>query len=276
MAALFCGCCTSVPKGERSVGSAEEAPPLSPKKVVVPSETVPPPTTTTTATRKAEEEVKEEAQSAPPPAEKAPDLVVSPPRTTQMMDVLQNSPMLKALAESAGFVEESSTTEESTTAPAAPAEVRPEIAAAVADLKGAGIAVKKHSFNGTVRPKVLGISDDETKQLFKEKKGLFRRSEKEVDLKDVKEVRPATALDPETVGLPKRPKGMVATPTLRRTSEGPAVARKAFSLILPDGNTVDLECDSPDQCATLVAAFELLVAKAKKNPPLAPPTPSSE
>ena len=182
----------------------------------------------------------------------------SPSRTTQMLDVLQNSPMLRQLAETAGLVDES-------TAPS----IRPEVGEAITELKGAGIAVKKHGRDGGVRPRLLGINDEETQLTWKDPRGsrlnVFRRNDlKAIELKDVTAVRSGTDLDPETVGLAKRPLGMTGTPVLRRSAEGNVVAKKAFSLILSD-RTIDIECNDSEQNSVLYAAFDLLVAKAK-NP----------
>ena len=241
---MVCSCCTSAGKGERSLPS--DGPIETPSKVV--GEVV-----EKTGTFLKKEDVCNGKKLGKPEEVKEEKVVEEPKGATQMLgDVLQNSPMLKALAETAGLVEEPKK------------EVRPEVAAAVEKLKD-GIPVKQHKMNGTVKTRLLAISDDETKQMFLpmgRQMLSFGRRDKDLYLKDVKEVRPGTALDPETVGLPKRPKGMVGTPVLRRTSEGPVVARKAFSLILDD-RTVDIECDDPDQCAILVSAFQLLVANAQ-------------
>ncbi|KAJ8610430.1 hypothetical protein CTAYLR_007139 [Chrysophaeum taylorii] len=123
-------------------------------------------------------------------------------------------------------------------------------------LKSAGIPFKKHCRDGKIRDRTLVISEDEKR--FGWKLG----QKKMIPLAEVKSVRAAYVVDPATIGNPKHPNGMAGTVVLRKTGEGPLVARRAFSFILED-RTVDVECFSETQARKLCAAFKLLVDKAK-------------
>lgn len=123
-------------------------------------------------------------------------------------------------------------------------------------LKGEGIPFKKHCTDGKIRDRVLVLSKDEKKFGWKK-----NDPKKMISLKAIKEVRPATSVDPTTIGNAKRPKGLGGTATLRKSCEGDTTARRAFSFILVD-RTVDIECYSETEAKKLAAAFKVLVDHA--------------
>ena len=57
---------------------------------------------------------------------------------------------------------------------------------------------------------------------------------------------------------------MAGTEILRRTADGPAIMKRAFSLILAD-RTLDIECASELEARTLCAAFKVMVRQAKEE-----------
>mmetsp|Transcript_3809 Transcript_3809/g.11839 ORF Transcript_3809/g.11839 Transcript_3809/m.11839 type:complete len:277 (-) Transcript_3809:407-1237(-) len=272
---VWCSFCVGAKntKGERSM---EEPPP---QKVV--GEVVPQIATEKSVAEKlddvstaAQTVLKETTVAATP--EKVAETVVEEVKkddamsvSAQMEEVLQSSPILRSLAETAGLVDETPQKTPQKSPPLEDTKASPAVLETVATLKG-GVTLKKHSFHGGPKQRTIAVSDDELRLVWKDQKGssknLFAKKDKDVGLKEVKEVRPGTALDPETVGLPKRPKGMVGTTILRRSAEGSKIAKRAFSLILPD-KTLDFETDDPAEATKLVAAFSYLVAKSQADDP---------
>ena len=123
----------------------------------------------------------------------------------------------------------------------------------------AGVPVLKHCRDGRIRPRALVLSGAGDKLGWK----AGQKEATMVALKDVKEVRFATELDPTTVGASeKRAGGMAGTETLRKSALGPEVGKQAFSLILPD-RTLDVQCATPTEAKALHAALKVLVAQAK-------------
>uniref|UniRef100_A0A7S3JQA3 PH domain-containing protein n=1 Tax=Aureoumbra lagunensis TaxID=44058 RepID=A0A7S3JQA3_9STRA len=181
----------------------------------------------------------------PAPASSAPAAATSQPATTKPTATPAAAPATKAVP-----------------APAAKAkndeaqEMKVDLGEVKKLLKGDGIAFLKHCRDGKIRQRTLVLSQDEKKFGWKSKD-----PKKFIDLAAVTEVRPATALDPTTLNDPRRPQGMGGTATLRKSSEGPAVGRRAFSFILKD-RTIDVECYSEVECKKLCAAFKVMVDKA--------------
>lgn len=120
----------------------------------------------------------------------------------------------------------------------------------------AGWKVKKHCRDGHARARTLHLSDDE--------RAITWHRTKSIKLADVVEVRHGTTIDPTTIGLPKRPKGMAGTETLRKCADGSKVARRAFSLILSD-RTLDFECDTVEEASKFCSAFQKFVERAHKT-----------
>ena len=81
-----------------------------------------------------------------------------------------------------------------------------------------------------------------------------------VPLVQVVAVRAASEVDPAT----KPPRRLAGTEILRKTSDGPAIMKRAFSLILAD-RTLDIECASELEARTLCAAFKVMVRQAKER-----------
>lgn len=119
-----------------------------------------------------------------------------------------------------------------------------------------GWKVKKHCRDGHARARTLHLTEDE--------RAITWHRTKTIKLSDVVEVRHGTTIDPTTVGLPKRPKGMAGTETLRKCADGSKVARRAFSLILSD-RTFDFECDTVEEASKFCSAFQKLVEQAHKT-----------
>ncbi|KAH8056830.1 hypothetical protein JL722_7044 [Aureococcus anophagefferens] len=113
-----------------------------------------------------------------------------------------------------------------------------------AELRGAaGVPVLKHCRDGRIRPRALVLSGAGDKLGWK----AGQKEATMLALKDVKEVRFATELDPTTIGASeKRAGGMAGTETLRKSALGPEVGKQAFSLILPD-RTLDVQCATPNE-----------------------------
>ena len=85
-----------------------------------------------------------------------------------------------------------------------------------------------------------------------------------IPLDSVTSVRSAMEVDPTTVGNSKRPEGMGGTDILRRSADGPAVMKRAFSLILED-RSLDIECASELEARTLCSAFKVMVRQIKQK-----------
>ncbi|KAJ8601967.1 hypothetical protein CTAYLR_004466 [Chrysophaeum taylorii] len=138
-----------------------------------------------------------------------------------------------------------------------PRDIVVELAQFKQDLK-AGIPIKKHCRDGRIRKRTL-LLDASGKKIGWKKN---QNPDTMIDLAEVLEVRNATELDPNTVGDAERPKGMAGTETLRKTCDGLAVAKRAFSLILR-GRTLDIELPTELEAKKLSAAFKVLVQKIK-------------
>eukprot|EP00635_Sarcinochrysidales_sp_CCMP3193_P001081 CAMPEP_0118896710 /NCGR_PEP_ID=MMETSP1166-20130328/4444_1 /TAXON_ID=1104430 /ORGANISM="Chrysoreinhardia sp, Strain CCMP3193" /LENGTH=307 /DNA_ID=CAMNT_0006835769 /DNA_START=95 /DNA_END=1018 /DNA_ORIENTATION=+ len=136
-------------------------------------------------------------------------------------------------------------------------EMQVDLKEVKAKLKGDGIPFKKHCRDGKIRPRTLVLSDDESMVGWKKNDP----KKKMVPLALINEVRPASAVDKSTV-TKARPKGMGGTETLRKSAEGPAVSRLAFSLILDD-RTIDIQVASEVEAKKLCAAFKVLVDHAR-------------
>ena len=123
-------------------------------------------------------------------------------------------------------------------------------------LKGDGLPFKKHCRDGKIRNRVLVLTSDEKFLGWKK-----NDPKKRVPLAAIKEVRLATAIDPSSIDE-KRPLGLAGTETLRKSADGPAVCRKAFSLILDD-RTVDIQCDTDTEAKQISAALKVIIDQAK-------------
>jgi len=117
-----------------------------------------------------------------------------------------------------------------------------------------GIPFVKHCSDLRKRDRVLVLNRAETRVGWK-------RGQPEttmVSLRDINAVRMASEVDPQASLL----KPVAGTETLRRTADGAAIMKRAFSLVLVD-RTLDIECGSELEARTLCAAFKVMVRDEK-------------
>ena len=123
-----------------------------------------------------------------------------------------------------------------------------------------GIPFIKHCSDGRKRERVLTLNAAATRVGWKKQ----QREHTMIPLDSVTSVRSAMEVDPTTVGNSKRPEGMGGTDILRRSADGPAVMKRAFSLILED-RSLDIECASELEARTLCSAFKVMVRQIKQK-----------
>mmetsp|Transcript_6245 Transcript_6245/g.19570 ORF Transcript_6245/g.19570 Transcript_6245/m.19570 type:complete len:100 (+) Transcript_6245:2-301(+) len=84
-----------------------------------------------------------------------------------------------------------------------------------------------------------------------------------VPLALVNEVRPASALDPTTVGKHPHPLGLCGTETLRKSPLRLHEIKLMFSLVLGD-RTIDIQASSMVEAEKLQAACKYMVDQARR------------
>jgi len=205
------------------------------------------------------------------PIEKALPEVEETKAESQFESALNSSPILKSVAQQFGLIDSEKNAEEGAVKDSTIKDetVSENVKKAIEDLKDDGLLIIKHSRDGKPRSRIIGLTDDERKLTWKDPKkslGAFikLKDDRTVSLSQVTEVRPATALDPSTVGE-KRPQGKGGTATFRKSEAGAKVAKRAFSLITAS-RTFDIECKDEDQVKILISTFKYLVAQAKAAP----------
>mmetsp|Transcript_19587 Transcript_19587/g.25349 ORF Transcript_19587/g.25349 Transcript_19587/m.25349 type:complete len:286 (-) Transcript_19587:814-1671(-) len=214
--------------------AAAEPTPEKTKQAVIPLAAVPvqKETSSTVVTPPTQAEPKENPE--PPPVSDVSEKKVAPPPLSDVEEKKAAPPVVESKK-----------------------ELSPELIAIKNDLKK-GIPVKKHCSDKKIRSRMLVLSSDEKYVGWK----LKQPTNEMIALIEIQEVREATTVDPKTIGDPKHPKGMGGTEILRKTCEGFAVAKRAFSFILAK-RTLDIEVDSEEEAKKLVAAFKELVTLAK-------------